>query len=150
MAEGESKGTVKGQDINIAKVSSLAEIDSSTYDEATKEYREYPLESLSLNQLLPVDLYIPMLDKKNNRLPEDLHLAEHFCRCHGKGDKQRLVPLSDTAVEVVSTYLETERPELVAIALNTSGATPIPPDSPGLGRDFFLRYNARPPAQIQQ
>ena len=47
---------------------------------------------------------------------EDLHLAEHFCRCHGKGDKQRLVPLSDTAVEVVATYLETERPELVAIA----------------------------------
>ena len=47
---------------------------------------------------------------------EDLHLDEQFCQCHGKGDKQRLVPLSDTAVEVVATYLDTERPELAESA----------------------------------
>jgi integrase/recombinase XerD len=43
---------------------------------------------------------------------EDLHLNERYCRCHGKGDKQRLVPLSDKAVEVVRDYLEHERPLL--------------------------------------
>ncbi len=50
---------------------------------------------------------------------EDLHLAERFCRCQGKGDKQRLVPLSETAVEVVTTYLETERSVLAANAATT-------------------------------
>lgn len=43
----------------------------------------------------------------------DLHLAEGHCQCHGKGDKQRLVPLNAEAVEVVDEYLRHQRPELL-------------------------------------
>ena len=39
----------------------------------------------------------------------DVHLEERFCICHGKGDKQRVVPLSAKAVEVVQRYLDEER-----------------------------------------
>lgn len=44
--------------------------------------------------------------------PRDLHLAERYCLCHGKGDKQRMVPLGAKAVAAVATYLEHERPKL--------------------------------------
>lgn len=43
---------------------------------------------------------------------EDLHLDDRFIQCRGKGDKQRLVPLSQPAVEVVQEYLRTDRPML--------------------------------------
>ena len=46
--------------------------------------------------------------------PRDLHLAERHCVCHGKGDKQRVVPLGQRAVTAVETYLEHERPKLAA------------------------------------
>ena len=42
----------------------------------------------------------------------DLHMAERFCRCHGKGDKQRMVPLGEPACRVIAEYLEKERPRL--------------------------------------
>jgi integrase/recombinase XerD len=42
----------------------------------------------------------------------DLHLDEGFCRCLGKGNKQRLVPLSDVAINVVRDYLQHERARL--------------------------------------
>jgi integrase/recombinase XerD len=41
-----------------------------------------------------------------------MHMKEGYCRCHGKGDKQRLVPLGRKASEVVNDYLEHERPGL--------------------------------------
>ena len=44
--------------------------------------------------------------------PRDLHLAERYCVCHGKGDKQRVVPLGRRAVAAVETYLESEWPKL--------------------------------------
>jgi integrase/recombinase XerD len=44
--------------------------------------------------------------------PRDVHLAERYCICHGKGDKQRVVPLGRRAVEAVESYLEHERPKL--------------------------------------
>lgn len=44
----------------------------------------------------------------------DLHLDEHFCRCLGKGDKQRLVPLGERAIDTLQTYLREERPRLAA------------------------------------
>jgi integrase/recombinase XerD len=43
----------------------------------------------------------------------DLYLAEGFCRCHGKGDKQRIVPLGKPAQEALRDYLATLRPQLV-------------------------------------
>ena len=42
----------------------------------------------------------------------DMHLAERYCICHGKGDKQRIVPLGAKAVEAVKRYLAKERGEL--------------------------------------
>ena len=44
----------------------------------------------------------------------DLHLDEGFCICRGKGDKERLVPLGNRAAEAITTYLQEERPGLVA------------------------------------
>lgn len=45
----------------------------------------------------------------------DLHLKERFCRCHGKGNKQRLTPLGRPACQALAIYLEQERPRLAAI-----------------------------------
>lgn len=45
----------------------------------------------------------------------DLRLKDRFCKCHGKGNKQRLVPLGDGAIEAVSDYLEKQRPRLEAV-----------------------------------
>ena len=41
------------------------------------------------------------------------HLDEAYCKYHGKGGKQRLVPLAQQAVQSISNYLEYERPTLV-------------------------------------
>ncbi|MFW6172019.1 MAG: site-specific tyrosine recombinase XerD [Planctomycetota bacterium] len=46
----------------------------------------------------------------------DVHLEQRFCKCHGKGDKQRLVPLGESAVEVIERYGKQERPKLAARA----------------------------------
>jgi integrase/recombinase XerD len=43
----------------------------------------------------------------------DLHLDSAFCKCHGKGSKQRVVPLGRQAVEAVRVYLADLRPKLV-------------------------------------
>ncbi len=50
---------------------------------------------------------------------QDLHLAESFCMCEGKGNKQRLTPLGRAAKEALQQYLEHERP-LLAAAASTS------------------------------
>ena len=44
----------------------------------------------------------------------DLHLDQRYCKCHGKGSKQRLTPLGDAAIEAVNLYLEKQRPKLEA------------------------------------
>jgi integrase/recombinase XerD len=45
---------------------------------------------------------------------KDVHLDEGYCLCHGKGDKQRLVPLGRRAISAVRDYLAFERPTLAA------------------------------------
>lgn len=47
---------------------------------------------------------------------QDLHLAEGYCLCHGKGNKQRLTPLGRAAKVALQDYLEHERPTLAAVA----------------------------------
>jgi integrase/recombinase XerD len=46
----------------------------------------------------------------------DLHLDAGFCKCQGKGSKQRVVPLGRQAVEALRTYLSDSRPLLVKAA----------------------------------
>ena len=46
----------------------------------------------------------------------DLHLDDGYCRCHGKGNKQRLTPVGKQAVQAVRIYLEEERGKLAARA----------------------------------
>ncbi len=51
----------------------------------------------------------------------DVHLAENYCLCHGKGNKQRLAPLGRMAGVAIQDYLENERP------LHAAAATSPPP-----------------------
>lgn len=44
----------------------------------------------------------------------DLHLLSGFCKCTGKGNKQRVVPLGRVAVNALQAYLERQRPLLTA------------------------------------
>lgn len=44
----------------------------------------------------------------------DVHLSEQYIVCHGKGDKQRIVPLGEQAIAAVRRYLEEQRPRLAA------------------------------------
>jgi integrase/recombinase XerD len=46
----------------------------------------------------------------------DLHLEAGFCKCEGKGGKQRIVPLGRPAVNALRSYLDGLRPRLVATA----------------------------------
>jgi integrase/recombinase XerD len=43
----------------------------------------------------------------------DLHLDAGFCKCTGKGSKQRVVPLGGPAVAVLRAYLQDQRPRLI-------------------------------------
>ena len=45
----------------------------------------------------------------------DIHLNERFCKCHGKGSKQRIAPLGDGAIEAVTAYIERQRPQLESL-----------------------------------
>jgi integrase/recombinase XerD len=47
---------------------------------------------------------------------EDLYLDSAFCKCLGKGSKQRVVPLGKKAIEALRTYLADGRPDLVRAA----------------------------------
>jgi integrase/recombinase XerD len=46
----------------------------------------------------------------------DLHLDSAFCKCLGKGNKQRVVPLGRPAVAAIRAYLDELRPELTKAA----------------------------------
>jgi integrase/recombinase XerD len=43
----------------------------------------------------------------------DMHLDSGFCKCLGKGNKQRIVPLGRPALAALRTYLSDLRPELI-------------------------------------
>jgi integrase/recombinase XerD len=47
---------------------------------------------------------------------EDLYLDAAFCKCFGKGSKQRIVPLGRPAVNALRDYLEKLRPRLTRTA----------------------------------
>ena len=43
----------------------------------------------------------------------DLHLQSAFCKCLGKGNKQRVIPLGKPAIAALKEYLTEQRPRLV-------------------------------------
>jgi integrase/recombinase XerD len=47
---------------------------------------------------------------------DNVHLGESYCRCVGKGNKERLVSLNPVAIAAIQAYLEHERPLLGATA----------------------------------
>jgi integrase/recombinase XerD len=49
----------------------------------------------------------------------DLHLDSGFCKCFGKGSKQRIVPLGRVAVNALRAYMEQLRPQLVQSSPDT-------------------------------
>lgn len=44
---------------------------------------------------------------------QDIRLEENYCRCRGKGNKERIVSLNPVARAAIEAYLTTERPQLV-------------------------------------
>lgn len=44
----------------------------------------------------------------------DLNLGEGYCRCVGKGNKHRVVPLGSRAINAIREYLELLRPKIMA------------------------------------
>jgi integrase/recombinase XerD len=44
---------------------------------------------------------------------QDVRLKENYCRCTGKGNKERIVGLNPVAVAALEAYLQHERPRLV-------------------------------------
>lgn len=44
---------------------------------------------------------------------DDVHIAEAYLRCTGKGSKQRVVPIGVSAINSLQIYLEDARPKLV-------------------------------------
>ena len=84
----------------------------------------------------------------------DVHLQESYCICHGKGDKQRIVPLGANAIEAVQRYMKDERPELAARRQPASQRLILSARGAGLRREriweLLKRYAARVgvPAEI--
>ncbi len=80
-------------------------------------------------------------------LTRNVHLEEGYCLCHGKGDKQRMVPLGRRAVESVRRYLQLERPCLAARAAAPVGFLILSPRGRQLRREriweLFKKYVAR-------
>lgn len=71
----------------------------------------------------------------SNLKARDLHLDVRYCVCHGKGDKQRVVPLGKKAVAAVQAYLQHERPKLVARQATPSAFLLLSPRGARLRRE---------------
>jgi integrase/recombinase XerD len=48
----------------------------------------------------------------------DIHLKDNFLLCHGKGGKERIVPLGKSAVDAVVRHLDKARPKLMREPVN--------------------------------
>ena len=85
-------------------------------------------------------------EASNLRL-RDVRLEEGFCICHGKGDKQRIVPLGRRAREAVDDYLQHERPRLAQRRSPASDYLLLSPRGRRLRREriweLFKTYCAR-------
>lgn len=73
----------------------------------------------------------------------DVQLAESYCRCTGKGNKQRLVSLNPVANEAIQRYLDTERPHLAAISGRDSGHLFLSRSGKALNREMVWKLVQR-------
>ncbi|MEM8914000.1 MAG: site-specific tyrosine recombinase XerD [Planctomycetota bacterium] len=67
---------------------------------------------------------------------QDLTLGERHIRCHGKGDKQRMVPIGGRAVSAIELYIDHQRARLAA-------KLPTPTDR------LFLSRSGKPLDRVQ-
>ncbi len=78
---------------------------------------------------------------------QDVQLDESYCRCTGKGNKQRLVSLNPVAVDAIRRYLDVERGDLVSVAGDDSGYLFLTRSGRPLNREsvwsLVQRYAAR-------
>ncbi|MCG8449372.1 MAG: site-specific tyrosine recombinase XerD [Pirellulales bacterium] len=78
---------------------------------------------------------------------QDLHVDQRYCKCHGKGDRQRMVPLGMQAVSAIKQYLDKQRPSLSARHSPTSDRLFLSPRGQGLRREriweLIKKYAAR-------
>jgi integrase/recombinase XerD len=81
---------------------------------APNKYDPFPLRDRALLELLYATGC--RASEISNLRVIDLHLAEGFCKCHGKGNKQRLAPLGVPAREAVEAYFATERSRLASVS----------------------------------
>ncbi len=51
----------------------------------------------------------------SNVLISNVRLKQRFLKCEGKGNKQRIAPLGDAAIETISAYVRQLRPRLAAL-----------------------------------
>ncbi len=78
---------------------------------------------------------------------QDVQLDESYCRCTGKGNKQRLVSLNPVAVDAIRRYLDVERSDLVSVAGDDTGYLFLTRSGRPLNREsvwsLVQRYAAR-------
>lgn len=86
----------------------------SDFLKAPRPYDSYALRDTALLELLYATGC--RASELSTMRVRDIHLAERYCLCHGKGNKQRLVPLGRVAVKVVKRYMDIQRPQLAARA----------------------------------
>ncbi|WP_152654673.1 site-specific tyrosine recombinase XerD [Oceanobacillus sp. CFH 90083] len=110
----------------------IADTDPSLHIETPKRDRKLPdtLSQEEVDRLLNIDTLTPLSLRNKAMLEllyatglrvsemiglklEDLHLMMGFVQCMGKGSKERIVPLGDTAKNVLEEYIQTARKKLV-------------------------------------
>ncbi|GGP10367.1 site-specific tyrosine recombinase XerD [Oceanobacillus neutriphilus] len=110
----------------------IADTDPSLHIETPKKERKLPdtLSQEEVEKLLSIETTTPLSLRNKAMLEllyatglrvsemiglklEDLHLTMGFVQCMGKGSKERIVPLGDTAKNVLEEYMQTARKELV-------------------------------------
>ncbi|GEN85425.1 MULTISPECIES: site-specific tyrosine recombinase XerD [Oceanobacillus] len=111
---------------------SIADTDPSLHIETPKKERKLPdtLSQEEVEKLLSIETTTPLSLRNKAMLEllyatglrvsemiglklEDLHLSMGFVQCMGKGSKERIVPLGDTAKKVLEEYMQTARKELL-------------------------------------
>lgn len=98
----------------IPKVLSPAVIDRMLQAPAKSE--RSPLRDRALMELLYATGC--RASELSNLKLRDVQLDGGYCVCRGKGDKERIVPLGERAVDAVREYLRNERPEAARRAKN--------------------------------